>query len=119
MERLTQIVDKGKAKYEDPGVHEEEFGLDCHDLSLENVFVDAEDHNKIVSDFILFSLISYSRATDLCHRLGINNNATALAMCPPSRLPPIQSFHRKALPSYCCRNRLETLLDATHTEANR
>ncbi|KAF6756356.1 hypothetical protein DFP72DRAFT_893953 [Ephemerocybe angulata] len=28
----------------------EEFGLDCHDLSLENVFVDAEDHTKIVSD---------------------------------------------------------------------
>ncbi|KAF8996223.1 hypothetical protein BDQ17DRAFT_1364624 [Cyathus striatus] len=26
---------------------EEEFGLDCHDLSLENVFVDAEDHTKI------------------------------------------------------------------------
>jgi hypothetical protein len=29
---------------------EEEFSLDCHDLSLENVFVDAEDHTKIVSE---------------------------------------------------------------------
>ncbi|RDB27484.1 hypothetical protein Hypma_003863 [Hypsizygus marmoreus] len=25
----------------------EQFGLDCHDLSLENIFVDAEDHSKI------------------------------------------------------------------------
>lgn len=27
----------------------EEFGLDCHDLSLENVFVDPKDNSKIVS----------------------------------------------------------------------
>ncbi|KAL4253046.1 hypothetical protein ABKN59_002248 [Abortiporus biennis] len=27
--------------------HHEEFGLDCHDLSLENVFVDENDHSKI------------------------------------------------------------------------
>lgn len=27
----------------------EEFGLDCHDLSLENVFVHEKDHTKIVS----------------------------------------------------------------------
>lgn len=29
----------------------EEFGLDCHDLSTENIFVDEEDHTKIVSVF--------------------------------------------------------------------
>jgi hypothetical protein len=28
--------------------NEEEFALDCHDLSLENVFVDEKDHTKIV-----------------------------------------------------------------------
>jgi hypothetical protein len=27
----------------------EEFGIDCHDLSLDNVFVDADDNSKIVS----------------------------------------------------------------------
>jgi len=30
----------------------EEFGLDCHDLSLENVFVDSTDHTKIVSNVL-------------------------------------------------------------------
>lgn len=39
MERLVQATDTN-------GV--EEFGLDCHDLSLENIFVDADDHSKIV-----------------------------------------------------------------------
>jgi hypothetical protein len=29
----------------------EEFGLDMHDLSLENIFVDSVDHAKIVSYF--------------------------------------------------------------------
>ena len=40
MERLMQAVAKEDSK--------EEFGLDAHDLSLENVFVDAQDHTKIV-----------------------------------------------------------------------
>ncbi|KAF5336430.1 hypothetical protein D9611_006624 [Ephemerocybe angulata] len=39
MGRLVQTVQKEGKR--------EEFGLDCHDLSLENVFVDAEDHTKI------------------------------------------------------------------------
>ncbi|KAF8872513.1 hypothetical protein BD779DRAFT_1572541 [Infundibulicybe gibba] len=41
MERLVQAT----AATVPGGV--EEFGLDCHDLSLENVFVDAHDHTKI------------------------------------------------------------------------
>ena len=32
----------------------DEFGLDCHDLSLENVFVDEKDNFTIVSIFLLF-----------------------------------------------------------------
>jgi hypothetical protein len=32
----------------------EEFGLDLHDLSLENIFVDSIDHSRIVSRFSLF-----------------------------------------------------------------
>jgi len=43
IDRLLKQLDKGKMK--DP----EEFGLDCHDLSLENVFVDEKDNYKIVS----------------------------------------------------------------------
>ena len=40
MERLRGLVEKE---------NEEEFALDCHDLSLENVFVDEKDHTRIVS----------------------------------------------------------------------
>lgn len=39
MEHLSSSIKKNEP---------EEFGLDCHDLSLENIFVDAEDHTKIV-----------------------------------------------------------------------
>ena len=35
------------------GQEGEEFELDCHDLSLENVFVDEVDHTKIVSGLVL------------------------------------------------------------------
>lgn len=49
MDRLCSGVGFG---IEDPGGHggpaPEEFGLDCHDLSLENIFVDPDDHAKIV-----------------------------------------------------------------------
>ena len=41
MERLTRQVQKEGTR--------EEFTLDCHDLSLENVFVDPEDPTTIVS----------------------------------------------------------------------
>lgn len=43
MERLIKIVEQDGAR---SGL--EEFGLDCHDLSLENVFVDEVDHTRIV-----------------------------------------------------------------------
>uniref|UniRef100_A0A0W0F3E4 Aminoglycoside phosphotransferase domain-containing protein n=1 Tax=Moniliophthora roreri TaxID=221103 RepID=A0A0W0F3E4_MONRR len=39
----------------------EEFGLDCHDLSLENVFVDAEDPTRIAS--ISTSIIDWESTT--------------------------------------------------------
>ena len=44
MERLSIGIDDGDGD----GDGGEEFGLDCHDLSLENVFVDEDDHSKIV-----------------------------------------------------------------------
>jgi len=43
MERLIKFVEG-----DGDGVQFEKFGLDCHDLSLENVFVDEVDHTKIV-----------------------------------------------------------------------
>ena len=49
---------------------EEEFSLDCHDLSLENVFVDADDHSKIVSRLYYHHLNTLRLTiirTDLCY----------------------------------------------------
>jgi hypothetical protein len=40
------VVEKG---------NQEEFALDCHNLSLENVFVDEKDHTKIVSGVLCLS----------------------------------------------------------------
>jgi len=36
----------------------EEFGLDCHDLSLENIFVDEDDHSTIVSSAMVTVCLS-------------------------------------------------------------
>jgi hypothetical protein len=44
MERLSIGIDDGDGG----GDGGEDFGMDCHDLSLENVFVDKNDHSKIV-----------------------------------------------------------------------
>ncbi|KAJ7599205.1 hypothetical protein C8J56DRAFT_184113 [Mycena floridula] len=44
MERLTKALEKEKGK---PLDEPETFGLDCHDLSLENIFVDANEPHKI------------------------------------------------------------------------
>jgi hypothetical protein len=56
MERFLKVMGRLGAKTEDEGGGgdggggpAEEFALDCHDLSLENVFVDEHDHSKIVS----------------------------------------------------------------------
>jgi hypothetical protein len=54
MERLIKFVER------DGGSDRpEEFGLDCHDLSLENVFVDEVDHTKIVRRSFLLVRIPY------------------------------------------------------------
>ncbi|KXN82752.1 Altered inheritance of mitochondria protein 9, mitochondrial [Leucoagaricus sp. SymC.cos] len=42
MEKLIKIVERGEE-----GDKSEEFGIDCHDLSLENIFVDEIDHTKV------------------------------------------------------------------------
>ncbi|KAG7448379.1 uncharacterized protein BT62DRAFT_702658 [Guyanagaster necrorhizus] len=47
--RWLKLMEKlaNKVKKEGPSPEAEMFGLDCHDLSLENVFVDIEDPTKI------------------------------------------------------------------------
>jgi hypothetical protein len=55
MERLgvgTPAADAGGGSGQD--ALPEEFALDCHDLNLENVFVDENDHSTIVSDLCYF-----------------------------------------------------------------
>jgi len=44
MDHLVKEVKKGDG--------DDEFGLDCHDLSLENIFVDENDNTTIVSIFL-------------------------------------------------------------------
>ncbi|KIJ15331.1 hypothetical protein PAXINDRAFT_169135 [Paxillus involutus ATCC 200175] len=45
MGRWMRVMDRLGAHADHAGA--EEFGLDCHDLNLENVFVDGRDHTKI------------------------------------------------------------------------
>ena len=51
MERLTGLLDKNDGP--------EEFGLDCHDLSLENIFVDENDHTSIVRNCFLLTFLGF------------------------------------------------------------
>jgi hypothetical protein len=51
--RWQQLMQKLTAQLK-PTQGPEQFGIDCHDLSLENVFVDENDHTRIVS--LLFVL---------------------------------------------------------------
>ena len=69
----------------------EEFGMDCHDLSLENIFVDEDDHSKIVRLANSLNLITaiLTLFLDVHHRLGVDDNPTTLGGCPPSLIPPI------------------------------
>jgi hypothetical protein len=46
MKRLIKLMEKLGVEKD---VEDEKFGLDLHDLSLENIFVDETDHSKIVS----------------------------------------------------------------------
>ncbi|KAF9220763.1 hypothetical protein BS17DRAFT_713562 [Gyrodon lividus] len=45
MSRWMRVMDRLGAHADHAGT--EEFGLDCHDLNLENVFVDVRDHTRI------------------------------------------------------------------------
>jgi hypothetical protein len=55
MGRLVKAVVRKKEKH-----GHEQFALDCHDLSVENVFVDPKDHSKIVSNSQLAPILMAS-----------------------------------------------------------
>lgn len=55
MNRFMRIMERlGVKKLDETPSVAETFGLDCHDLNLENVFVDEKDNTKIVSHGAVF-----------------------------------------------------------------
>lgn len=82
------------------GIGGEQFALDCHDLSLENVFVDEKDPSKIVSSALTFSicavqfthmlicrlasLIGSLRRHDLCGHPHMFHHSFNPVLLPPS-----------------------------------
>jgi hypothetical protein len=99
MQRWMRLAERLGVRRE--STHTEEFGLDCHDLSLENVFVDEHDNAKIVSSprFWMFGFLSLTiLLIDLHHRLGIHHYAAPLGMCPPSGISPIKRFYGRPVP---------------------
>ena len=59
MARFMMIMEKLGVKRSEGTATKESFGLDCHDLNLENIFVDENANTKIVSLFYLYdSLLS-------------------------------------------------------------
>lgn len=74
MERWRTLMDKmmEKAKKEDEENEEEVFGIDCHDLSLENIFVGVDDPTTIVR--IFFSTTIFIILTGLYRRVSLTGN---------------------------------------------
>lgn len=71
MERLGVVAHgegDGGGGESDRGGAEELFSIDCHDLNLENVFVDENDNSKIVSIYILYPYMRLLIATICTHR---------------------------------------------------
>jgi hypothetical protein len=54
MTRWMNVMDLLVKEVKKPDGGDDEFGLDCHDLSLENVFVDEKDNVTIVSYLFLY-----------------------------------------------------------------
>lgn len=88
MKRFLRIMERlGVEKLEGVPTATETFALDCHDLNLENIFVDENDNTKIVSRL---RCVSFARmlirgyGIDLHHRLGVHDNPSSLGMrtCP-------------------------------------
>jgi hypothetical protein len=48
MDRWKHMMEKLIALLEGPSGKPDQFAIDLHDLSLENIFVDSKEHSKIV-----------------------------------------------------------------------
>ncbi len=119
MQRWMALMTRLRSKVSKLGAEDgadELFGLDCHDLSLENVFVDDEDPTKIVCRVNMASLIGSDRVYRLASLTG---NRLRRVRC--GRVPIYQHFSSLVLlqqssfakSSSRCRNqpRLQLLRD--------
>lgn len=90
MERWINVMERLGAGAESGT---EAFGLDCHDLSLENIFVDDNDHSKIVRLILFYSFsstfLTRSISLDMHYRLGVDHNAPSVGMCASPSLSSI------------------------------
>ena len=89
MEKLQESLKKGG---EDGP---EEFALDCHDLSLENVFVDQTDHTRVVRH-LLSSILSLFTRLHYCRHVSLTGNRQLHAPFGP---PHISQLFFRAAPS--------------------
>lgn len=85
MSRFLKIMERlGVKKLDEVPTVTEAFGLDCHDLNLENVFVDEKDNTKIVSHqrsfFFFCASTNKNNDTDLHNRLGVYDDSSPLGM---------------------------------------
>jgi len=79
MERWINVMIRLGAEGE-PGT--EVFALDCHDLSLENIFVDDNDHSKIVRFLSRFPPVIYvANLFGVCRHASLTGNRLQHALC--------------------------------------
>ena len=91
MNRWKSMMERLIALLESPTRKPDQFAFDLHDLSLENIFVDAKEHSKIVcspfSTLRLFLLMPNDLFPDMRHRLGVDHDSPTLAVCTSTCLP--------------------------------
>jgi len=83
MERWRRMMERLMTLVESPSGKLEQFGLDLHDLSLENIFVDSNDHSKIVS---LSSCSPCDPPNDVCRRASSIGSRPPFARCGSVRI---------------------------------
>ena len=92
MSRFLGIMETlGVKKLEGAPTATETFVLDCHDLNLENVFVDEKDNTTIVSNrrcVLPTRALINDDGVDLHHRLGVYDDPSTVGMRTRPRVSP-------------------------------